>query len=105
MKAACFGRKPLPAGTLASNGDKMACVINKVVQFAAELEAPSTDAEERLVALKFLLHFVIARRSLQIRGLLRVIRVVLFACPCPVILQTRRKPDAANGALGRERFA
>jgi hypothetical protein len=23
MKAACFGRKPLPAGTLASNGDKM----------------------------------------------------------------------------------
>jgi nuclease S1 len=58
MKVACFGRKPLPTGTLASNGDKMACVVDKVAQFAAELEAPGTDAEERLFALKFLLHFV-----------------------------------------------
>ncbi len=55
---ACFGRKPLPSGTLASNGDKMSCVVDKLAQFAAELEAPSTDAEERLVALKFILHFV-----------------------------------------------
>ncbi len=58
MKAACFDRKPLPAGTLASNGDKMACIVDKITQFAAELEALGTDAEERLVALKFLLHFV-----------------------------------------------
>jgi hypothetical protein len=58
MKVACFGRQSLPPGTLASNGDKMACVVDKVNQFAAELEAPGTDAEERLVALKFLLHFV-----------------------------------------------
>ncbi len=58
MKAACFDRKPLPAGTLASNGDKMACTVDKITQFAAELEAPVTDADERLVALKFLLHFV-----------------------------------------------
>ncbi len=58
MTAACFGRKPLPAGTLASNGDKMACVVDKITQFAAELEASGTDAEERLAALKFLLHFV-----------------------------------------------
>src|SRR5215475_3702736 len=58
MNTACFGRKPLPAGTVASNGDKMACVVDKISQFAAELEAPGTDAEERLVALKFLLHFV-----------------------------------------------
>lgn len=58
MKAACFGRNPLPTGTVASNGDKMACVVDKVMQFAVELEAPGTDAEERLVALKFLLHFV-----------------------------------------------
>jgi S1/P1 Nuclease len=55
---ACFGRQPLPAGTLASNGDKNACVVDKVVQFSAELAAPGTDAEERLFALKFLLHFV-----------------------------------------------
>jgi hypothetical protein len=58
MKAACYGRKPLPAGTLASNGDKLACVVDKVNQFASELEAPGTDAEERVVALKFLLHLV-----------------------------------------------
>jgi hypothetical protein len=58
MKTACFGRKPLPARTLASNGDKMACVVDKVIQFAAELEAQGIDAEERLFALKFLLHFV-----------------------------------------------
>jgi nuclease S1 len=58
MTKACFGRKPLPPGTPASVGDKMACVVDKVAQFAAELEAPGTDAEERLFALKFLLHFV-----------------------------------------------
>jgi hypothetical protein len=58
MTVACFGRKPLPPGTPASVGDKMACVVDKVAQFAAELEAPGTDAEERLFALKFLLHFV-----------------------------------------------
>jgi len=58
MNTACFGRNPLPPGTLASNGDKMACVVDKIAQFAAELAASGTDAEERLFALKFLLHFV-----------------------------------------------
>jgi hypothetical protein len=58
MKVACYGRKPLPAGTLASVGGKMACVVDKVAQFATELETPGTDAEERLYALKFLLHLV-----------------------------------------------
>ncbi len=58
MTKACFGRKPLPPGTPASIGDKMACVVDKITQFAAELEASGTDAEERLFALKFLLHFV-----------------------------------------------
>jgi hypothetical protein len=58
VNKACFGRKPLPAGTLASNGDKMGCVVDKVKKFAAELGAAGTDAEERLFALKFLLHFV-----------------------------------------------
>jgi hypothetical protein len=32
--------------------DKNACAIDKVAQFAAELETPGTDAEERLFALK-----------------------------------------------------
>jgi hypothetical protein len=58
INAACFGRRPLPAGTLASNGDPNACVVDKINQFAAELAAPGTDPEERLFALKFLLHFV-----------------------------------------------
>ncbi len=57
LNAACNGRKPLPAGTLASNGPPD-CVVDKIEQFAAELAAPGTDAEERLFALKFLLHFV-----------------------------------------------
>jgi hypothetical protein len=58
MASACFGRLPLPAGTVASNGPAQACVLDKAKQFADELAAPVTDAEERLFALKFLLHFV-----------------------------------------------
>jgi nuclease S1 len=57
LNMACGGRKPLPAGTVASNGPPD-CVVDKIEQFAAELAAPGTDAEERLVALKFVLHFV-----------------------------------------------
>jgi hypothetical protein len=37
---------------------RVACIVDKVAQFAAELEAVGTDPEERLFALKFLLHFV-----------------------------------------------
>jgi S1/P1 Nuclease len=44
--------------TLASNGPAEACAVDKVEQFQAELAAAKTDAEERLFALKFLLHFV-----------------------------------------------
>jgi S1/P1 Nuclease len=58
LNAACFGRAPLRAGTLASNGPAKACAIDKIEQFAAELAEPDTDAEEKLIALKFLLHFV-----------------------------------------------
>jgi hypothetical protein len=58
LTTVCFGRAPLPPGTLASNGPPEACVVDKVNQIAAELSAPGTDAVERLVALKFLLHFV-----------------------------------------------
>jgi hypothetical protein len=55
---ACFGRFPLPTGTLASAGDPKACVVGKAKQFADELESPSTAPEEPLFALKFLQHFV-----------------------------------------------
>jgi len=58
LTRACYGRAPLPAGTPASRGDRNACVVDKVTQFAAELAAPATDAGERVYALKFLLHFV-----------------------------------------------
>jgi hypothetical protein len=58
LKEVCFGRAPLPPGTVASNGPAEACVVDKINQFAAELAAAATDAVERLFALKFLLHFV-----------------------------------------------
>jgi hypothetical protein len=58
LTKACYGRKPLPADTPASIGDKNACIVDKIAQFAAELAAPQTDAEERIFALKFLLHLV-----------------------------------------------
>jgi hypothetical protein len=43
---------------VSSNGPPKACVVDKINQFAAELADPGTDAEERIFALKFLLHFV-----------------------------------------------
>jgi hypothetical protein len=58
LTTACFGRPALPPGTLASNGDAKACAVDKIEQFETELAAPGTDAEERLFALKFILHFV-----------------------------------------------
>jgi len=58
IKAACFGRPPLPPRTLASNGPTKACIVDKINQFLAELKNLKTDFEERLFALKFLLHFV-----------------------------------------------
>src|SRR5262249_20872912 len=54
----CHRLKPLPADTLASKGPADDWVVDKIAQFAAELAASGTDAEERPVALKFLLHFV-----------------------------------------------
>ena len=58
LNAACFGRPSLPAGTLATGGPDKVCAIDKIKQFEVELAAPNTDAEERVMALKFILHFV-----------------------------------------------
>ena len=58
LDTACFGHPPLPAATVASNGPARACVVDKIEQFVAELADPRTDAEERVVALKFVLHLV-----------------------------------------------
>jgi hypothetical protein len=43
---------------VAFNSPANDCVIDKIDEFAAELGNPATDPEERVVALKFLLHFV-----------------------------------------------
>jgi hypothetical protein len=58
LNTACFGRLALPAGVLATDGPDEVCAIDKIKQFEAELTTSSTDAEERLMALKFILHFV-----------------------------------------------
>lgn len=56
VDAACFGH-PAPASP-ASAGPEQDCVIDKVNEFQAELAAPATTPAERLLALKFLIHFV-----------------------------------------------
>jgi hypothetical protein len=55
---ACFGRPALPLGTEASRGPADDCVIDKIDEFAGELKNPMTSAQERRLALQFLLHFV-----------------------------------------------
>lgn len=58
LSDACFGRPKLPPAALASRGPAQACLVDKIDQFAAEIVAPDTAPDERLLALKFLLHFV-----------------------------------------------
>src|SRR5215470_8378703 len=58
LDAACFNHPQIPSGTVAANGPAADCVVDKINEFAAELANPATDAEEQIVALKFLLHFV-----------------------------------------------
>jgi hypothetical protein len=55
---ACFNHPPIPQGSVAFNGPANDCIIDKIDEFTAELSNPATDPEERVVALKFLLHFV-----------------------------------------------
>jgi hypothetical protein len=55
---ACFHHPGLPVGVPASAGPANSCVVDKIDQFTAELANPATDPRERVMALKFLLHFV-----------------------------------------------
>ena len=57
IAAACFGRPGLN-GAPASAGPAQDCVVDKIDEFTAELAAPGTPPAERLLALKFVLHFV-----------------------------------------------
>jgi S1/P1 Nuclease len=58
IDAACNHHPPLPASALASAGPGADCAIDKIDQFTAELASPATLPDERLLALKFLLHLV-----------------------------------------------
>lgn len=58
IKAACYGRPKLPANMPASQGPANDCIIDKIDEFAVELAATQTSSRERLLALKFLLHFL-----------------------------------------------
>jgi hypothetical protein len=57
LDAACFGRPPLPKGTPASQGPADDRIVDKIVQFRAELRGRAGPDERRL-ALQYLLHFV-----------------------------------------------
>jgi hypothetical protein len=56
LEGACFGFPT--SDPVASRGPADDCVVNKVSEFARELANPATPATERLLALKYLLHFI-----------------------------------------------
>jgi hypothetical protein len=58
LDAACHGRIALAPGTLASAGPARSCVVDKLLQFSQELADPATPTAERILALKFVMHFV-----------------------------------------------
>jgi hypothetical protein len=56
LDAACFGHPP--AAVPASAGPAQACLVDRLKAFEAELGDPKTPQAEKIVALKFVLHFV-----------------------------------------------
>jgi hypothetical protein len=56
LASACFGF-PAPAKP-ASAGPAQDCVVDRLAAFTAELSSSATDPAERIIALKFVLHFV-----------------------------------------------
>ena len=56
LKSACFGFPT--ADDPASAGPATDCVVDKIQEFTAELASPTTTTAERLLALKYVLHFV-----------------------------------------------
>jgi hypothetical protein len=58
LDAACYGHPAIAPGTPASRGPAEDCIVDKIDQFEAELAAAGTPAAERLLTLKFLLHFI-----------------------------------------------
>ena len=58
LDAACNHHPPLPPGVAASKGPPHDCVVDKIEQFNAELRSSATPQAEKVLALKFLIHFV-----------------------------------------------
>jgi hypothetical protein len=58
LATACFGFPPLAPGPWASQGPSQDCVVNKIEEFTLELQNPATPPAEKLLALKFLIHFI-----------------------------------------------
>jgi hypothetical protein len=58
LKGACVDFPALGQTQPASQGPAQDCVVNKIDEFAAELKNPATPPAERLLALKFLIHFI-----------------------------------------------
>jgi hypothetical protein len=56
LDAACFGHPP--SAVPASAGPEKACLVDRLAAFEAELKDPATPQAERIVALKYVLHFV-----------------------------------------------
>jgi len=58
LSAACFGFPALGPGQPASVGPAQDCVVDKIDEFERELANSATPQAERILALKFLIHFV-----------------------------------------------
>jgi hypothetical protein len=58
LAKACYGFPKLAPGQLASAGPADDCVIDKIPEFATELHDPATSEAERILALKYLVHFI-----------------------------------------------
>jgi hypothetical protein len=58
VASACFGFPAQEVAQLASAGPAEDCVVNKIDEFTAELRSAATTPAERLLALKFLIHFI-----------------------------------------------
>jgi hypothetical protein len=58
LERACQGHARLPPDRPASHGEAGDCVVDKIEQFVAELAGRSASADERRMALQFVLHLV-----------------------------------------------
>jgi hypothetical protein len=58
LEEACFRHPALTRGSKASEGPADDCILDKIGEFQRELRSPTTGAEEKRLALQFLLHLV-----------------------------------------------